>query len=167
MRELKNYIAGEWRASNKTFEKRSPFNGEVVATVHEATREMVDESKKWFVGLVAKRRDLDPDSVPGLTDGRIYSGREALKLKLIDQIGGEDDAIAWLEKNRDVPKKLRVIDWKSGETRGLGWFRSAVKHVASWAGLPVAVVDSILGPGSALERVRLDGLVSVWHAQQD
>ncbi|MEM8743796.1 MAG: signal peptide peptidase SppA [Pseudomonadota bacterium] len=133
----------------------------------ELTREMVDESKKWFVGLVAKRRDLDPESVPGLTAGRIYSGREALKLKLIDQIGGEDDAIAWLEKNRDIPKKLRVIDWKPGETRSLGWFRSAIKHVASWAGLPVAVVDSVLGPGSALERVRLDGLVSVWHAQQD
>ncbi len=133
----------------------------------ELTRQMVDESNKWFVGLVAKRRSLDPESVPGLTKGRIYSGREALKLKLIDQIGGEDEAIAWLEKNRDVPEKLKVIDWKTGDPGSLSLFRSAVRQVATWVGLPVTAVDSLLGPGSALDRVRLDGLVSVWHAQQD
>ena len=133
----------------------------------ELTRQMVDESNKWFVGLVAKRRSLDPETVPGLTEGRIYSGREALKLKLIDQIGGEDEAIAWLEKNRDVPKKLKVIDWKTGDSGNLSLFRSAVRQVATWVGLPVTAVDSLLGPGSALDRVRLDGLVSVWHAQQD
>ena len=43
-KELKNLIAGKWVGSEKTFEKRSPFNGEVVATVHEATQEMVDEA---------------------------------------------------------------------------------------------------------------------------
>lgn len=133
----------------------------------ELTRQMVDESNKWFVGLVAKRRELDPETVPGLTEGRIYSGREALKLKLIDQIGGEDEAIAWLEKNRDVPKKLRIIDWKTTDSSSLGWFRSAIKQLALWTGLPVAAVDSLLGPGSALDRVRLDGLVSVWHARQE
>lgn len=133
----------------------------------ELTRQMVDESNKWFVGLVAKRRELDPESVPGLTEGRIYSGREALKLKLIDQIGGEDEAIAWLEKNRDVPKKLKIIDWKTTDSGSLGWFRSTIKQLALWTGLPVAAVDSVLGPGSALDRVRLDGLVSVWHARQE
>ena len=43
-KELKNLIAGNWVGSEKTFEKRSPFNGQVIATVHEATREMVDEA---------------------------------------------------------------------------------------------------------------------------
>ena len=133
----------------------------------EVTRQMVDESKKWFVGLVAKRRSLDPASVPGLTKGRVYSGRQALKLKLIDEIGGEDDAIAWLEKNRDVPKELTVIDWKTGDAGNFGWFGMLFKSIAASAGLPLTAVDSVLGPGSVLERVRLDGLVSVWHAQQD
>ncbi|MEM5544294.1 aldehyde dehydrogenase family protein [Sulfitobacter sp. AS92] len=43
-KELKNYIAGRWVTSSKTFEKRSPFNGDLVATVHEATAEMVDKA---------------------------------------------------------------------------------------------------------------------------
>ncbi|MDA7948679.1 MAG: signal peptide peptidase SppA [Hyphomicrobiaceae bacterium] len=133
----------------------------------ELTRQMVDESKKWFIALVAKRRSIDPETVPGLTAGRIYSGREALKLKLIDQIGGEDEAIAWLEENRDVPKKLKIIDWKTSDSQSFGWFGAAITQVAAWTGLPVTVVNSVLGPGSALERVRLDGLISVWHAQQD
>ncbi len=133
----------------------------------ELTREMVSESQKWFVGLVAKRRSLDPATVPGLTEGRIYSGRQALKWKLIDQIGGEDDAIAWLQENRNVPKKLEVMDWEIGSSGNLGWFRVAVKSLAQWAGLPITAVESVLGPGSTLDRVRLDGLVSVWHAQQN
>ena len=36
--------------------------------------EMVQEAKVWFVDLVAKRRKIEPASVPGLTDGRVYSG---------------------------------------------------------------------------------------------
>ncbi len=46
--------------------------------------EMVQEAKVWFVDLVAKRRQIEPATVPGLTDGRIYSGRQALALKLVD-----------------------------------------------------------------------------------
>ncbi|MGE0237633.1 MAG: aldehyde dehydrogenase family protein [Parvibaculaceae bacterium] len=44
MKELKNYIAGEWRASGRTFEKRSPFDGSLVAIVHEADRDMVNDA---------------------------------------------------------------------------------------------------------------------------
>ena len=35
--------------------------------------------------------------MPGLTDGRIYSGRQAVALKLVDAIGGEKAAVAWLQ----------------------------------------------------------------------
>lgn len=133
----------------------------------ELTREMVSESQKWFVDLVAESRSLDPEAVPGLTEGRIYSGRQALELKLIDQIGGEDDAITWLEEKRQVPKDLKVIDWKPEYSDGLGWFGSAVRSLLSWAGLPASTLDAVLGPGNAWERVRLDGLVSVWHVQEN
>ena len=88
-----------------------------------------------------------------------------MKLKLIDQLGGEDDAIAWLEENRQIEKDLKVIDWESGEYGGLGWLRQAAKSVLGMAGLPASMLDNLLGRGNALERVQLDGLVSVWHVQ--
>ena len=65
--------------------------------------EMVQEAKVWFVDLVAERRKIDPASVPGLTDGRIYSGRQAVELKLVDQIGDEKAAKSWLQEERNVP----------------------------------------------------------------
>ena len=48
------------------------------------TEEMVAESQRWFVGLVSDRRKIDPASVPGLTQGRIFSGRQAVESKLVD-----------------------------------------------------------------------------------
>lgn len=132
----------------------------------ELTREMVSEAHKWFVGLVAERRSIDPQAVPGLTEGRIYSGRQALDLKLIDQIGGEDEAVAWLEEKRQVPKDLKVIDWEADGDNSGGWLLGLAKSLVSWTGLPTSLLDAVLGPGNALERVRLDGLVSVWHAQE-
>lgn len=131
----------------------------------ELTREMVDEAHKWFVGLVAERRSIDPDSIPGLTEGRIYSGRQALDLKLIDQIGGEEEAIKWLEEKRQIEKNLKVIKWEANEESDGNWLLGMAQTLASWTGLPPSAVQSVLGRGSVLERVQLDGLVSVWHAQ--
>jgi len=129
------------------------------------TQEMVMESQKWFVDLVAESRSIEPDAIPGLTDGRIYSGRQALKLKLIDQLGGEEDAIAWLEEKHEIQKDLKVIDWETDEYQSTDWLRVAAKSVAIWTGLPTTLIDKLFAPGNALERVQLDGLVSVWHAQ--
>ena len=85
------------------------------------SQEMVQEAKTWFVNLVAERRKIDPASVPGLTDGRIYSGRQAVELKLVDQIGEERDAKTWLSKERNVPSGLKIVDWKpGGKFRPLG-----------------------------------------------
>ncbi len=128
------------------------------------TQEMVAESKDWFIDLVTKRRSLDPLSVPGLTDGRIYSGRQALKHKLIDALGGEAEAVAWLEEKRSVTKDLEIIDWHAESSDSIGFLSKTARYVLSSSGLPAAMLDAVLGSGHTLERVRLDGMVSVWHA---
>ena len=53
-----------------------------------------------------------PPASPGLEQGRVFSGREALAFKLIDQIGGEPEAVKYLEEQRNIPKGLKVVDWK-------------------------------------------------------
>ena len=53
-----------------------------------------------FVGMVAAGRHMEPDAVRALADGRAYTGRQALKLGLIDAIGDEQDAKAWLETDK-------------------------------------------------------------------
>ena len=57
---------------------------------------------------------------PGLEQGRVFSGREALAHKLIDQIGGEAEAVKYLEEKRNVPKGLKVdrLEAEAGQRLG-------------------------------------------------
>jgi protease-4 len=75
-------------------------------------REMVEDTFKWFVELVGKSRKINPADIPGLVEGRIFSGREAVRLGLADEIGGEREAVKWLEKVKKIKSGLPVIERK-------------------------------------------------------
>ena len=92
---------------------------------------------------------MKPAKVRGLADGRVFTGRMAMQEGLVDAIGGEREALAWLAAEKgldgDLPVrnlKIRSDDWD--------WFQ----HVSSLARKTVLS-----------ERLTLDGLVSVWHPQ--
>jgi protease IV len=137
----------------------SPFE-EADERARQVTEEMVQDAKVWFVDLVGKRRAIQPESVPGLTEGRIYSGRQAVELKLADEIGDEKAAVNWLTKERNVPPGLKVVDWRPKQEGSglLGWL---VQSLAGLAGLPAEQIAGIAGQISGT--LKLDGLVSVWH----
>ena len=73
---------------------------------------VVGDTYAWFKGLVAERRGMDPSQLAVVSDGRVFSGRQSVPLKLVDELGGERQAVAWLEKDRGVPKDLPIKDWK-------------------------------------------------------
>jgi protease-4 len=137
----------------------SPFEPTDEKT-REMTGEMVQDAKLWFFGLVEKRRNIASESIPGLTDGRIYSGRQAVAFKLVDEIGDEKAAIDWLTKERKVPKGLKVIDWKP-ESESSGLFGWLFQSLAGAFGISVEKIAGLVGQISAT--LKLDGLVSVWH----
>ena len=124
------------------------------------TEEMVDDAMDWFVGLVKTRREIEPNSVPGLTEGRIYSGRQAVEYKLVDQIGNERAARAWLAKERGIPKGLRIRQWTPKE-QSSGVLRVIFDSAANALGLSDSNIAALLDQASAA--LKLDGLVSVWH----
>jgi protease-4 len=55
---------------------------------------LVDEAYQGFVDVIVEGRKLPHDEVLRVADGRIYTGRQALNLKLVDKLGGLEDAIA-------------------------------------------------------------------------
>jgi len=57
-------------------------------------QEGVDQVYQEFVSVVSKGRGLSPDSVHSLAQGRVYTGRQALALGLVDRMGGLNDAVA-------------------------------------------------------------------------
>ncbi|MCJ2058388.1 signal peptide peptidase SppA [Methylobacterium sp. J-048] len=73
---------------------------------------VVGDTYAWFKGLVAERRGMDAAQITTVSDGRVFSGRQSVPLKLVDELGGERQAVAWLEANRGVPKDLPIKDWK-------------------------------------------------------
>jgi len=126
----------------------------------QVTEDMVQDAKVWFVDLVGKRRDIEPASVPGLTDGRIYSGRQAVELKLADQIGDEKAAMSWLSKERNVPSDLNIVEW-TPTTESSGLFGWLFQSLAASIGLSAERIAGLAGQISTT--LKLDGLVSVWH----
>ena len=58
----------------------------------EVLQGLVMDMYDQFVGMVATGRHMDAARVRELADGRAYTGRQALKLGLVDAIGGEHDA---------------------------------------------------------------------------
>jgi protease-4 len=67
-----------------------------------------------FVGMVADGRHMNAAKVRELADGRAYTGRQALALGLIDEIGGEQAARSWLAKEKGVSPSLPVRNLRVG-----------------------------------------------------
>ncbi|MFH1063770.1 MAG: signal peptide peptidase SppA [Candidatus Woesearchaeota archaeon] len=66
----------------------------------------LDLIRNEFVSAVAKNRKLSVEAVDEIADGRFYIGRQALELGLVDQLGGKDDAVAWIEDKEDIIAEL-------------------------------------------------------------
>ena len=84
-----------------------------------ALSSIVMDTFGWFKGLVAERRGMNEQQLSAVADGRVFSGRQSVPLKLVDELGGERQAVAWLETERKVPKDLPVKDWKPKAEGGL------------------------------------------------
>jgi protease-4 len=117
---------------------------------------MVQDSFSWFTGLVADRRGLPLDRVLILSDGRVYTGRQAVKEKLVDVLGGEEKAVDWLTTEKKLSKDLKILDWKP----------SGGQDVASLGVSAARLVLGLFGLerlADLTEQRSLDGLLAVWQ----
>jgi protease-4 len=131
-----------------------------------AAEQMVAESQRWFVNLVRTRRGIDTSKVAGLEEGSVFSGRDALTHKLIDQIGGEAEVVKYLEDQRGVPKGLKIVDWKVSRDSDWSLVRLATQALARATGIAALEGVASLVGSDRLASLRLDGLVSVWHGTE-
>ena len=104
-------------------------------------------------------------SLRSIADGRVFTGHQAIDLKLIDELGDERTALAWLAKEKNVDIKLPVRDYELNPRFGdLPFLHAAAVAMLDAAGLDVLArrLDA-LGAVDAVERFNLDGLLALWH----
>ncbi len=129
-----------------------PMSDEVRASL----QSLVDDSFSWFVDVVAERRGMTRAEVLPLADGRIMTGNQAIANRLADEVGGEAEAIAWLEANKAVAADRPVVTWyPRDQGNWMDWGKWVGGQARAALGLPAE------GP------VVLDGLISLWQVAAD
>ncbi|HWZ36872.1 MAG TPA: signal peptide peptidase SppA [Bradyrhizobium sp.] len=142
------------KAAPNGFEPTSP-------EARDALDSLVKDSFAWFKGLVKERRGMDDTQLEKVADGRVFTGRQAVDLKLIDQLGDEKTAIAWLVEQKGVKKDLPVRDYKLGPRFGdLTFLRTAASITFDALGLG-AIARQVENAG--IDRLGLDGMLALWQ----
>src|SRR5690242_3536276 len=146
------------KAAPNGFEPTSP-------EARAAIEALVKDSYDWFRNMVRDRRHMDDDTLQRVTDGRVFTGRQGLENKLIDEIGNEKTALSWLEKEKGVKADTPVRDWQlKPRLSDLTILHLATRIVLEAVGLSgLAERIDALGSLQAVERLNLDGLLALWH----
>lgn len=126
---------------------------------------LVKDSYAWFRDLVKVRRNLDDTLLQTVSDGRVFTGRQAVGLKLIDQLGDEKTAVAWLVAEKkvgaDVPVKDFTLNPRFGDMTFLRATASLALDAVGLSTLSQQLQQS--GVAQAVDRLGLDGMLALWQ----
>jgi protease IV len=146
------------KAAPNGFEPTSP-------EARAALESVVKDSYAWFRALVKDRRHMDDATLERVADGRVFTGRQAIDLKLADALGGEDVAIAWLAREKNIDPKTPVRDWRLqprfGDFDFIHLATAAVLDAVGLRSLARRIEDS--AAVQTIDRLNLDGLLTLWH----
>lgn len=126
---------------------------------------LVKDSYAWFRGLVKDRRNMDDATLQTVADGRVFTGRQAVSLKLIDQLGDEKTAVAWLVAQKKVGSDVPVKDFRLSPRFGDMTFLRVTASMALDA-IGLGAISRQLeqaGVVQAVDRFGLDGMLALWQ----
>ncbi len=145
------------KAAPNSFEPTSP-------EARAAIEALVRDSYDWFKGMVGDRRKLDGAALDRVADGRVFTGRQSVDLRLIDEIGDEKTAVAWLA-TKGIEEKTPVRDWQLKDRfSDLSFLHLGMAALLDSMGLK-SLAQRFAGAGAlqTLDRLNLDGLLALWH----
>ena len=143
------------KAAPNGFEPTSP-------EARAALDSLVKDSYAWFRGMVQTRRGMDAAQLEKVADGRVFTGRQSVDLRLIDQLGDEKTGIAWLVAEKKVKADLPVRDFSLAPKFSDFTFLRAATSVALDA-VGLNTIAKQFGVGQALEQFSLDGMLALWR----
>jgi protease-4 len=81
---------------------------------------VVNDVHQQFIDAVAKGRNITIKEARKLADGRVFTGRQALKLKMVDEMGGLEDVIVKLGEAAGIEGRPKVI-WEEPKRGFVEW----------------------------------------------
>jgi protease-4 len=156
--EVEQVKSSPLKAAPSGFEPTSP-------EARAALESLVKDSYAWFRGLVQSRRAMDDAQLQKVADGRVFTGRQAVDLKLIDQLGDEKAAVAWLVSEKKIKSDLPVRDFKLTPKFGdLTFLRAAATITLNAVGLnAIARQVEQAGLAQAMDGFGLGGMLALWQ----
>jgi protease IV len=101
--EMRTYKAGKFK------DITSPYRA---ATEQEQTllQSLLDDTHNQFIADISKARNIPFDTIRKIADGRVFTGRQALGVHLVDTMGGYQDAIAYIKQISGVSSKTKLVE---------------------------------------------------------
>ncbi len=136
------FKSGEFKAIPSPAEKTTIEGIEII-------QNSVNEVKNWFVRIIQENREISKQNLYEISKGGIYTGNQGLSINLIDEIGGEKEALIWLKNYKGITEDLPIIDLENtGKNQHFccSFFSFFKKFLYS-------------------SNESLDGFLSVWHPE--
>jgi protease-4 len=147
------------KAAPSPVESATPESRAAIASV-------IKDNFDWFKGLVAERRGMSPNELDAVADGRVYTGAQGLPKKLVDDIGDEEQARAWLTTTKKVPQSLPIEDWQVEDVAQHWGLAKSVASLSRHLGF-AAVADLLDLMARNENSASLDGALAVWQPSLD
>ena len=132
---------------------------------------LVNNTLEQFKAAVVAGRKMTPEEVTAVADGRVFTGMQAKQLKLVDEIGTMEDAVAWVTKEAKIKGKAKLA-YPSKKSKGLQELllgsdkddEDGFEEEQSFVDKLVAkVADRITGVRSSDTQIRPAGLYWIWN----
>lgn len=104
-------------------------NRPITAEEENLLKSIIMDSYDQFINAVATGRKMPLETVRKLADGRVYSGRQALKVGLIDELGGYEAALKRTQTLARERFKLKD-DLKVDDGEGLGFVSALLESTS-------------------------------------
>jgi protease-4 len=146
------------KAAPNGFEPTSP-------EARAALDDLVKDQYAWFKDLVKTRRGMDDPALEKVADGRVFTGRQAVPLKLVDELGDETAAVAWLAAEKKISASTPVRDFRlAPRFSDMSFLRLAASMTLEAVGLDGwAQRLAASGTIASVDRLSLEGLLALWQ----
>lgn len=119
---MRVYKAGKFKDFTSTYRQMSDGEEKILQS-------LLDDTHNQFIDDVAYARAISRDSIAFLADGRIFTGRQAVKVGLVDSLGGYHDALNYLRKISGAGPNARTVDKTEKLSIIREWLLEEIVHI--------------------------------------